>query len=89
MSEEIKQETPTEEAPTFTAFWEHQKAAVNELGKAFSALISEEFKTHTSNAGAEFVKSFQVLVERFKYRGEMPQEEGEAVSEHKVKVEVK
>lgn len=41
----------------------HQRKALDEAGKALDALLPDGFKSHGSEAGKEFVKSFKVLVD--------------------------
>lgn len=45
------------------SFIYHQRRALEEAGKALDALLPEGFKSHGSEAGREFVKSFKVLVD--------------------------
>jgi hypothetical protein len=69
MSDFVENELPSEDSTTETsrdplrAFLHHQKRAVEESIKAVDALLPEGFKTHSKEAGAEFFKSFQVLVD--------------------------
>lgn len=69
MSDYVENEQPTEENETessrdpLRAFLHHQKRAVEEGLKAVDALLPEGFKEHSKEAGSEFFKSIQVLVD--------------------------
>lgn len=44
-------------------FIHHQRKAAEETFKALGALIPPEFRTHSREAGKEFLTSFKVLIE--------------------------
>ncbi len=60
--------TPEEEKAdglqgAFQQFFDHQKKAFEEAGKAFEALLPEGFKEHSNAASEEFRRSIKVLVD--------------------------
>lgn len=69
MSDFVENELPSEESTTqstrdpLRAFLHHQKRAFEESVKAVDALLPEGFKEHSREAGNEFFKSIQVLVD--------------------------
>jgi hypothetical protein len=56
---------PEEESPRapLEAFVYHQRRALEETGKALEALLPEGFRTHSGEAGKEFVKGFKALID--------------------------
>lgn len=55
-------ESEEDKSPLETFIY-HQRKALEEAGKALDALLPDGFKSHGSEAGREFVKSFKVLVD--------------------------
>ncbi|MBZ0279750.1 MAG: hypothetical protein K8L97_03350 [Anaerolineae bacterium] len=55
-------ESEEDKSPLETFIY-HQRKALEEAGKALDALLPDGFKSHGSEAGKEFVKSFKVLVD--------------------------
>ena len=47
----------------FGSFFDHQRRAVEETGKAFDSLLPPEFKEHSAVARDEFRKGLKVLVD--------------------------
>jgi hypothetical protein len=45
----------------FNEFLRHQQRAVEETGKALEALLPPDFRTHSQEAGREFVSGLKVL----------------------------
>lgn len=86
MNEELNNEEMQEERG-FNAFLNHQMDMLNEMGKAVLALLPEDFKTHTRNAGQAFVDSFKALVVIPEDEGEDEEDSGPD-SNSKVKVDV-
>ncbi len=60
---EIVDVSAEEPKTPFEAFLYHQRRALEEAGKALEALLPEGFKEHSANAGREFVKGWQALVD--------------------------
>ena len=67
MSDNQENETQASETPgqskqdPLNDFLRHQQRAVEETGKALDALLPEGFKTHSREAGREFVSGIKVL----------------------------
>ena len=78
-----EEETQLEEANSpIDRFFQHQRRALEETGKALESLLPPGFREHSSEAGREFAKGFRILVDaaidELKKAGEMdPPEEVE------------
>jgi hypothetical protein len=56
-------ETPEDLRQALDRFFDHQKKAIEETGKAIDALLPAGFKEHGTEARREFIKGFKVLVD--------------------------
>lgn len=52
---------PVVEEKLFDAFIDHQKKAIEEAGKALSALLPEDFKEHGQSAFKEVIEGYRKL----------------------------
>ncbi len=59
---ENEQEAAADDNP-FHEFVQHQRIALEELGRAIESLLPKEFREHTHKAGRAFIDSFRALVD--------------------------
>lgn len=94
--EEVRQEQNPPEDPV-KAFFQHQRAAFEEFGKAIESLLPPDFREHTRKASQSFVDSFKSLFDAAKadieqmmqrQRSEKSAEGEESPGETKVKVDI-
>ena len=61
-TEQTEAKVPTDTSP-IEDFMDHERRAVEELGKALEALLPAGFREHGSEASREFAKGIKVLVD--------------------------
>jgi hypothetical protein len=100
MSDETVRDTQQEQSDrtsetAFREFVQHQRIAIEELGKAVESLFPKEFREHTRNAGQAFIDAFRSLFDAaredleqmMKRRSENKEKSGETATKVKVEIE--